>query len=234
MNSHHIYDYIFQTRAVVSPAKQQTGTGSLQIPGKQTGNEIGTYQIPPPPRPVLHRKPSPIEITKPKTDPYGTLRAPKSLVKISSSRKPETLDRDSNENYTSEDDDVFLHKENPTQNNNNNNNNSDRFGTLKAANRVVNRPQPSPTMSRMDDYRSTTLPRCHQMNNSGNFSSENHLTRDEVGLADELLRILDDFQKNSYSAKEMEDMFENWRRKADLNLPLDMMPDTKVRRLREC
>jgi hypothetical protein len=71
------------------------------------------------------------------------------------------------------------------------------------------------------------------MNNSGNFSSENHLTRDEVGLADELLRILDDFQKNSYSAKEMEDMFENWRRKADLNLPLDMMPDTKVR-LRKC
>jgi hypothetical protein len=71
------------------------------------------------------------------------------------------------------------------------------------------------------------------MNNSGNFSSENYLTRDEVGLADELLRILDDFQKNSYSAKEMEDMFENWRRKADLNLPLDMMPDTKVR-LRKC
>ena len=172
-NSHHIYDYIFQSRAVSSPAKQP-------------GTEIGTYQIPPPPRPVLQRKPSQPETRIPKTnsDPYGTLRASRSLVKIDSGRKLETRD----ENCTSEDDDVF-HKENHQLNVVNNvtnatnvvNVNNDRFGTLKAANRVVNRPQPSPTMVRnkkMDDYRSTTLPRSHQVNESS--SVESHMTSDEV------------------------------------------------------
>jgi len=37
-------------------------------------------------------------------------------------------------------------------------------------------------------------------------------------LADELLKLLDDFQKNSYSNKEMEEMFEKWKKKAQINL----------------
>ena len=228
MNSHHIYDYIFQARAVESPARQ---------------TEIGPYQVPPPPRPVLFKKPSSkdnININnnsssnnnnnktetsknnnKNFSDPYGTFRASKSLVKISSGRKIENLSQDLDDHYSSGDDDVFHRDYFKTQNNNNNK--SDPFGTLKAANRVSNRPQPSPTATRdkkMDDYRSTTLPKCRNQTqefNSGN--NGNQLTRDEVGLADELLKILDDFQKKSFSAKEMEDAFENWRKKADINSP---------------
>ncbi len=95
---------------------------------------------------------------------------------------------------------------------------NDKFGTLKAANRVVNRPQPSPTTA-MDDYRSTTLPRSLHSHGSAHPAGDGSLTRDEVRLADELLRILDEFQKKSYSAKEMEEMFDSWRRKADLSVP---------------
>ena len=179
--------------------------------------DIGAYQVPPPPRPVLVKKPK--EISLPVSDPYGTLRASKNLTKKIS--KPNLENPTLDEIYSSGDDDVFhqdSHKNH--NNNNNNNNNNDPFGTLKAANRVVNRPHPSPTSrDKMDDYRSTTLPRANQPPPSSMYSGVNHLSRDEVGLADELLKILDDFQKKSYTAKEMEDMFENWRKKADLSLP---------------
>ena len=194
MNSHHIYDYIFQSRAAVSPAKRV---------------DTSTYQIPPPPRPVLARKPVQAETqpnAKPDTaDPFGTLRA--STV----SRKKENHETT---NFSS-DDEVFL-RDKPKQIPNSQ---TDKFGTLKAANRVVNRPQPSPT-SAMDDYRSATLPRSLQ-NGGGatQYSGDDNLTRDEVRLADELLKILDEFQKKSYSAKEMEEIFENWRRKSDLAPP---------------
>jgi hypothetical protein len=176
--------------------------------------DIGAYQVPPPPRPVLAKKPSPKENSRPEnsSDPYGTLRASKNLVKKVS--KPNLENPTLDEIYSSGDDDVFH------QDSHKNNNNNDPFGTLKAANRVVNRPHPSPTSrDKMDDYRSTTLPRANQPPPSSMYSGENHLSRDEVGLADELLKILDDFQKKSYTAKEMEDMFDNWRKKADLSLP---------------
>ena len=197
MNSHHIYDYIAQTRAVASPAKQL---------------DTSAYQVPPPPRPVLARKPvqpEPKPSSKPAQDPFGTLRASKNLTKVAAAVKVENLVREPSLESADDDDDDVFHKETVTRPVLNLDNN-DRFGTLRAANRVVNRPHPSPT-SAMDDYRSTTLPRTQP--------SGDQLTRDEVRLADELLKILDEFQKKSYSAKEMEEIFENWRKRADINLP---------------
>lgn len=198
MNSHHIYDYIAQTRAVASPAKQV---------------DTSAYQVPPPPRPVLARKPAPPEpqpSSKQAQDPFGTLRASKSLTKVvAANKKVENFCRESNLESADDDDDDVFHSETTTRPMPNLDNN-DKFGTLRAANRAVNRPHPSPT-SAMDDYRSTTLPRTQP--------SGDQLTRDEVRLADELLKILDEFQKKSYSAKEMEEIFENWRKRADISLP---------------
>ena len=37
---------------------------------------------------------------------------------------------------------------------------------------------------------------------------------DELRITDELLKLLDDFRSNPYTAKQMEAKFEEWRRKA--------------------
>ena len=44
----------------------------------------------------------------------------------------------------------------------------------------------------------------------------NNSPSDELAITDEFLKLLEDFQSKSYSAKEMELLFENWKRKADL------------------
>ena len=69
---------------------------------------------------------------------------------------------------------------------------NDKFGTLKA-NKM------------MQDYRET--PSSGQNNNS-----------EELAITDEFLKLLDDLQSKNYSAKEMESLFENWKRKADLKV----------------
>jgi hypothetical protein len=113
MNSHHIYDYIFQTRAVASPTRRV---------------ETSAYQVPPPPRPVLARKPAPpqpepVSISNPNPnfqDPFGTLRASKSLTKMVSAKKVENLARETTygggvDDDDDDDDDVFHQEMPPTK-----------------------------------------------------------------------------------------------------------------------
>ena len=42
------------------------------------------------------------------------------------------------------------------------------------------------------------------------------LPNDDLIITDELLTLLEDFQKKNYSAKEMEMLFESWKRKGNL------------------
>jgi hypothetical protein len=38
-----------------------------------------------------------------------------------------------------------------------------------------------------------------------------------LAVTEELLNLLEDFKQKSYTLKEMEMLFENWRRKAEVN-----------------
>ena len=111
---------------------------------------------------------------------------------------------------------------------------SDPFGTLRANkainNRVLNnnaamhlvgegvkiREQlPIAVISNKEkhliDYRGIPANNCNSDNAiSGNTSSIN----EDLVITDELLQLLEDFKTKSYSMKEMEMLFENWRRKA--------------------
>ena len=83
-------------------------------------------------------------------------------------------------------------------------NTNDKFGTLKA-NTAINKLQEN----RMD-YRESKGAK------SGTGPGVNNSPSDELAITDEFLKLLEDFQSKSYSAKEMELLFENWKRKADL------------------
>ena len=56
-------------------------------------------------------------------------------------------------------------------------------------------------------------------------------TDDQLTATNELLELLEDFKKKSYSVKEMEILFENWRRKASLpdNLVKESVGDKKAK-----
>ena len=43
---------------------------------------------------------------------------------------------------------------------------------------------------------------------------KNGVEDDNLSVTEELLELLEDFKKKSYTVKEMEILFENWRRKA--------------------
>ena len=47
-----------------------------------------------------------------------------------------------------------------------------------------------------------------------NLNGENGVEEDNLAVTEELLELLEDFKKKSYTVKEMEILFENWRRKA--------------------
>ena len=157
------------------------------------------YQIPPPPRPV-HEKPPKKEIID-NDDPFGTLKAAKKITE-----KPvatEKINNVNNEDMEVGDDDVFLSNSITKEN-------DDKFGTLKA-NKVMN----SMRQEQLD-YRATSNKKSDVgfggLVGGGNGSST--LPNDDLIITDELLTLLEDFQKKNYSAKEMEMLFESWKRKA--------------------
>ena len=78
---------------------------------------------------------------------------------------------------------------------------NDKFGTLKANKAIIQK------MDNRMDYRETKI------NKNGNSMS----TSDELAITDEFLKLIEDFQTKNYSPKEMEMLFENWKRRADLH-----------------
>ena len=63
----------------------------------------------------------------------------------------------------------------------------------------------------MIDYR--RIPANNQ-DSSGTVGATSSGISEDLIITDELLQLLEDFKTNSYSMKEMEMLFENWRRKA--------------------
>ena len=137
-----------------------------------------------------------------------------------------------------EDDDVFCPPTEPSRNKINSlslctipNDPSDPFGTLRANKAINNRfldnqalpgenfvkkvQLPSAVISNKEkhliDYRGIPANSCANDSTAGvNTSSIN----EDLVITDELLQLLEDFKTKSYSMKEMEMLFENWRRKA--------------------
>ena len=65
------------------------------------------------------------------------------------------------------------------------------------------------------DYRATS----NKKSDIGGIIGGNGSTlpsNDDLIITDELLTLLEDFQKKNYSAKEMEMLFESWKRKGNL------------------
>ena len=147
------------------------------------------YQIPPPPRPV-HLKPNNAQKSHfgaDFKDPYGTMRAEKKL----STPPFEPKESAKSEDFEFEDE-VFIEDTHVDK--------TDKFGTLRA-NMAINK-KPDARM----DYRETKGAK-----NGATMSSS-----DELAITDEFLKLLEDFQSKNYSPKEMEMLFENWKRRADL------------------
>ena len=108
---------------------------------------------------------------------------------------------------------------------------SDPFGTLRANKAINNRvtksliereeetrqKQPlkmaviSNKEKHLIDYRG--IPASNQ-DSSGTAGAISSGISEDLVITDELLQLLEDFKTNSYSMKEMEMLFENWRRKA--------------------
>lgn len=136
-----------------------------------------------------HESPEYYEIKSPPlvqvADPFGTMRASKRRGMV----EPKTANMD--------DDDVFLPvgvrsqtATLPSQ---------DPFGTLRANKAMQNQNKREQQL----DYRSTE---SQMRTKSG--------PENELEITNELLNLLEDFKTKNYSVKEMEVMFDKWRRKA--------------------
>lgn len=132
---------------------------------------------------VLKEKPESIRNAKPKEDseiketkkvspvqdPFGTFRASgRGGVRklITTRNRKNNIKSEPSQDYSSGDDDVF--HESPTRP-------EDPFGTMKAANQVVKRPQQSPSSKPpMDDYR-LTLPKNQRLDAFNSQNSNNNV-----------------------------------------------------------
>ena len=162
------------------------------------------YQIPPPPRPVhlkplkatnghpdsfkaTNSNPDPFGSVKANPDPFGSMKAnPDPFGTMKASSK--TSHSLTMTDFEQEDDEVFIGP-------------GDKFGTLKANKAIIAREEPM-------DYR--------QSKNPSGISGSNSSNNDELAITDELLKLLEDFQTQNYAPKEMEMLFDSWKRKAAL------------------
>ena len=226
----HIYDYIHQEQA-----RRGLAVAAVTDSVPSQPSAPSDYQVPPPPRPVeacsstiLAKSPylnmsgsgsgsaTPADSASPKTDrkavqtvvgqgekeslkyheiksasasaandPFGTMRAAPRLPK------------------EDEDDDVFLPSESTSDPNSTKIKRSkeDPFGTLRAnkAIRMLNEKR-SAVSQEQRDYRGD-LQKVTGYEN-------------ELAITNELLCLLEDFKNKSYTVKEMEVMFDKWRRRA--------------------
>ena len=92
----------------------------------------------------------------------------------------------------------------------------DPFGTLRAAKKISNSPEDSDDEVFIDNDKFGTL-KANNYKQDYRDTSKND-TNEELAITDEFLKLLDDLQSKNYSPKEMENLFENWKRKADLKI----------------
>ena len=128
------------------------------------------------------------EIDSPKTvDPFGTMRASK-LRRSLREKTPNVPER------------LYV---------------NDPFGTMRAA-RANSVPKSFSSENSNDDvFVPETKEKCNRNDYRG-VKEESVNSNNNLAVTNELLDLLEDFKKKSYSVKEMEIMFENWRRKASL------------------
>lgn len=98
---------------------------------------------------------------------------------------------------------------------------NDPFGTMRAA-RANSVPKSFSSEASNDDVFTSDASESNRNDYRG--ISESQTDDDQLTATNELLDLLEDFKKKSYSVKEMEIMFENWRRKA--SLPENLLKET--------
>jgi ankyrin repeat protein len=150
------------------------------------------YQIPPPPRPVHVRQ------SQHHHQELQTFRA-----SLSSTTKTSTI---SHQDFDL-DDEVFA----VTVPQNNINNRNDKFGTLKAT-KAIHKSGVKDSSRMMLDYRDSTT----NSSNCPQGAAQGDQQHSELAITDELLKLLEDFQSKSYSVKEIEVLFNNWKRRASV------------------
>ncbi|XP_059091357.1 uncharacterized protein LOC131886916 isoform X1 [Tigriopus californicus] len=247
----HIYDYIQQSR-------NNPNDSSLMVKPV-----VSEYQVPPPPRPVPGMVPAPpyldmagsggsgtsssTESPKQKRRPSFNIltqtlkfraKAGKENQNLGKSSKMESpphqelpppkdpygtmransgrdcrkiLEEEEEDSNHQNEDDVFLPPINKSSSA------DDPFGTLRA-NRALHK-----TESAWMDYR-------------GCSEAKPGSIEDELAVTNELLQMLEDFKTKSLSLKEMEIMFDNWRRKAsyyDQDLPRRKIKPSEFEEIKE-
>ena len=128
------------------------------------------------------------EIDSPKTvDPFGTMRASK-MRRSLREKTPPVPER------------LYV---------------NDPFGTMRAA-RANSVPKSFSSETSNDDVFVSETKEKFNRNDYRGVKDESVSSNNNLAVTNELLDLLEDFKKKSYSVKEMEIMFENWRRKASL------------------
>merc|ERR1719273_823277 len=92
---------------------------------------------------------------------------------------------------------------------------NDPFGTMRAA-RANSVPKSFSSETSNDDVFVSETKEKFNRNDYRGVKDESVSSNNNLAVTNELLDLLEDFKKKSYSVKEMEIMFENWRRKASL------------------
>jgi len=136
------------------------------------------------------------EIRDPQTrnDPFGTMRASKARRSLKEKTPPTMYGNDGAKER------LYV---------------NDPFGTMRAS-RANSVPKSMSSEVSNDDV---FIPQeeNHQKTNRTDYRGiPNDASSDNLAVTEELLELLEDFKQKSYTVKEMEILFENWRRKASL------------------
>jgi len=127
-------------------------------------------------------------------DPFGTMRASKARRSLKEKTLPAAF---GNENGKER---LYV---------------NDPFGTLRAS-RANSVPKSLSSEASNDDVFSPPVETQSKTNRTDYRGIPNDESSDNLAVTEELLELLEDFKHKSYTVKEMEIMFENWRRKASL------------------
>ena len=234
----HIYDYIQQERAQRAMAAvtvlSEGPRPSLEV--QEPAAALSEYQVPPPPRPVVAGSSTAFAAKTPYLDMSGSGSGCATPAAAADSASPKT-ERKAVQTVDGNNDDCPKYHEikapsaAPAE---------DPFGTMRAAARLLRDDEDSDEVflpseesdvsnvkkSKDDPFGTLRANRAIRMlNEKRSVVSQQQMDyrgdlqkvagyENELAVTNELLCLLEDFKNKSYTVKEMEVMFDKWRRKA--------------------
>jgi len=140
-----------------------------------------------------------------RNDPFGTMRASKARRSLKEKTPPTMFGNEAGKER------LYV---------------NDPFGTMRAS-RANSVPKSMSSDASNDDVFSPPEESTQKTNRTDYRGIPNDASSDNLAVTEELLELLEDFKQKSYTVKEMEILFENWRRKASLPENIKDAPEKK-------